>query len=76
MFWFPQVLNNFSISVEPGQTIALVGHSGCGKSTVVQLVERFYDAVKGEVRNFTANLYVWCKFKELIIIHLIHHYDL
>lgn len=44
-----QILNNFSISVEPGQTVALVGHSGCGKSTVVQLVERFYDTNKGEV---------------------------
>ena len=55
-----QILNNFSISVEPGQTVALVGHSGCGKSTVVQLVERFYDTNKGEVCNTLFVSYVKC----------------
>ncbi|XP_074071875.1 bile salt export pump-like isoform X3 [Macrotis lagotis] len=44
-----QVLNGFSISVQPGQTLALVGSSGCGKSTCVQLLERFYDPNKGKV---------------------------
>lgn len=33
----------FSFSVAPGQTVALVGGSGCGKSTIIQLLERFYD---------------------------------
>ncbi|NXB08943.1 ABCBB protein, partial [Cnemophilus loriae] len=44
-----QVLKGLSISVEPGQTLAFVGSSGCGKSTSVQLLERFYDPEKGSV---------------------------
>uniref|UniRef100_A0A4W3HT08 ATP binding cassette subfamily B member 11 n=1 Tax=Callorhinchus milii TaxID=7868 RepID=A0A4W3HT08_CALMI len=44
-----QVLNGLSISVKPGQTLAFVGSSGCGKSTSVQLLERFYDPNKGRV---------------------------
>ncbi|NWV58764.1 ABCBB protein, partial [Malurus elegans] len=44
-----QVLKGLSISVNPGQTLAFVGSSGCGKSTSVQLLERFYDPEKGSV---------------------------
>ncbi|XP_072329682.1 bile salt export pump-like isoform X2 [Scyliorhinus torazame] len=44
-----QVLNGLSISVKPGQTLAFVGSSGCGKSTSVQLLERFYDPNEGKV---------------------------
>uniref|UniRef100_A0A3Q3MZQ3 ATP-binding cassette, sub-family B (MDR/TAP), member 11a n=1 Tax=Mastacembelus armatus TaxID=205130 RepID=A0A3Q3MZQ3_9TELE len=44
-----QVLNGLSVSVKPGQTLALVGSSGCGKSTSVQLLERFYDPEEGQV---------------------------
>nr|CAD7458639.1 unnamed protein product [Timema tahoe] len=43
------VLQDFSMSVRPGQTIALVGPSGCGKTTCVQLLERFYDPSSGVV---------------------------
>ena len=38
-----------SFSVDPGQTVALVGSSGCGKSTCVQLIQRFYDPTSGQV---------------------------
>ena len=43
------VLKNINFTAEPGQTIALIGSTGCGKSTVVNLVPRFYDATEGEV---------------------------
>ncbi|XP_069577162.1 bile salt export pump isoform X1 [Brachyistius frenatus] len=44
-----QVLNGLNVSVRPGQTLAFVGSSGCGKSTSVQLLERFYDPDHGRV---------------------------
>ncbi|XP_040004037.1 bile salt export pump [Xiphias gladius] len=44
-----QVLNGLVASVKPGQTLAFVGSSGCGKSTSVQLLERFYDPDEGQV---------------------------
>jgi len=44
-----RVLRGLNISVEPGTYVALVGASGCGKSTVVQLVERFYDPLSGTI---------------------------
>uniref|UniRef100_A0AAR2LSS6 ATP-binding cassette, sub-family B (MDR/TAP), member 11a n=1 Tax=Pygocentrus nattereri TaxID=42514 RepID=A0AAR2LSS6_PYGNA len=44
-----QVLRGLEVSVSPGQTLAFVGSSGCGKSTSVQLLERFYDPDEGQV---------------------------
>ncbi|XP_040292276.1 ATP-dependent translocase ABCB1-like isoform X2 [Bufo bufo] len=44
-----QVLQGLSVKVSKGQTLALVGSSGCGKSTSIQLLERFYDPVEGTV---------------------------
>ena len=41
------VLQNLSISIEPGKTLAMLGPSGSGKSTVVSLIERFYDPTSG-----------------------------
>ncbi|XP_070561508.1 ATP-dependent translocase ABCB1-like isoform X2 [Ptychodera flava] len=43
------VLQNFCITAQPGQTVALVGASGCGKSTVVNLLLRFYDTLAGSI---------------------------
>ena len=43
------ILRNLSLTINPGQHIALVGFSGSGKSTIIQLIERFYDPVEGEV---------------------------
>ena len=44
-----QALNSFSLAIHPGETVALVGASGAGKSTVFQLLMRFYDPTKGEI---------------------------
>ncbi|KCV69523.1 hypothetical protein H696_03944 [Fonticula alba] len=43
------ILRGISFTAEPGQTVALVGPSGCGKSTLIQLLERFYDPVGGQI---------------------------
>ncbi|KAH7676294.1 Xenobiotic-transporting ATPase protein, partial [Dioscorea alata] len=51
-----QILIRLSISVASGTTVALVGESGCGKSTVISLIERFYDPQSGEVLIDRVNL--------------------
>ena len=43
-------LNDFSLTVRPGETVAVVGPSGAGKSTLFQLAQRFYDPESGAVR--------------------------
>ncbi|MBV9210000.1 MAG: ABC transporter ATP-binding protein, partial [Acidobacteria bacterium] len=43
------VLKDVSFSVEPGQSVALVGHTGSGKTTITNLLMRFYDVQKGRV---------------------------
>ncbi|KAI8143268.1 putative ABC transporter protein [Fennellomyces sp. T-0311] len=44
-----QVIKNFCAKIEPGMTVALVGPSGSGKSTIIQLLQRFYDTLAGDV---------------------------
>lgn len=43
------VLKNLNLIIEPGQSAAFVGFSGSGKSTIVQLIERFYDVTDGQI---------------------------
>jgi len=51
-----QVLNNLNFTIKPGQTVALVGSSGAGKSTIVGLLLRFYDPEAGQVNCFAHQL--------------------
>ncbi|CAJ0932909.1 unnamed protein product, partial [Mesorhabditis belari] len=71
-FRYPQrdqieVLKGLSLEVNPGQTLALVGSSGCGKSTVVSLLERFYDPNTGVVEVDGENI------REVNPVHLRKH---
>ena len=46
------VLNGLSFEARHGQTIALVGSSGCGKSTIIQLLEQFYQSHRGQIVSY------------------------
>lgn len=61
------ILRGLSLTVRQGQFVALVGASGCGKSTIISLLERFYDPSQGiirlggnDIRNFNVNDYRSC----------------
>lgn len=43
------VIENFNLVINPGETIGILGTTGCGKSSLVNLIPRFYDVTKGEV---------------------------
>ena len=59
-----QVLNQLNLSIKAGENIALVGESGCGKSTVLQLIQRLYDVERGNVEVEGENI------EELNLPHL------
>ena len=44
------ILRDFSIRIEPGEMVAIVGHTGAGKTTLISLLLRFYDVQKGHIR--------------------------
>src|SRR2546426_425645 len=44
------VLRDVSFAIEPGQTVAIVGHTGAGKTTIISLLMRFYDVQKGAIK--------------------------
>jgi len=44
------ILRDVSFTIEPGETVAIVGHTGAGKTTIISLLLRFYDVQKGAIR--------------------------
>ena len=44
------ILRDVSFTIEPGETVAIVGHTGAGKTTIISLLMRFYDVQKGAIR--------------------------
>lgn len=53
-FFYPgmgeeKILEHFNLTIQPGETLAIMGATGCGKSTLVNLVPRFYDVTEGQV---------------------------
>ncbi len=44
-----KALNGFDLEIKPGETVALVGPSGAGKTTIIQLIQRFYDPDAGQI---------------------------
>lgn len=47
------ILQGLNMEILAGKTVALVGHSGCGKSTCIQLLQRLYDTDKGQIVSMT-----------------------
>ena len=47
---FDWVLRDVSFAIEPGESVAIVGHTGAGKTTIISLLMRFYDIQKGSIR--------------------------
>ena len=47
---FDWVLRDVSFTIEPGETVAIVGHTGAGKTTIISLLMRFYDIQRGSIR--------------------------
>lgn len=45
-----KLINNFNLKVKPGQRVAIVGPTGCGKTTLINLLMRFYDVNSGEIK--------------------------
>jgi len=45
-----KLIEDFNLAVKPGQRVAIVGPTGCGKTTIINLLMRFYDVTKGEIK--------------------------
>ncbi len=52
-----KLIENFNLSVKPGQRIAIVGPTGCGKTTLINLLMRFYDVNSGDIRLNDVSIY-------------------
>ena len=63
----PDVITDLTFSIDPGETVAIVGRTGSGKSTVTRLLDRFYDVRDGAVRVDGNDV------RDLTLVSLRHH---
>ena len=72
----PQIINGFQLVVEPGQTVALVGATGGGKSTLINLLCRFYEPTEGRILidgiDYTDRSLAWLQSKLGIVLQQPH----
>lgn len=61
-----QILKGLDLEILSGKTVALVGHSGCGKSTCIQLLQRLYDPDHG---NIVRKIIIFNELKYSFIFH-------
>ena len=66
-----QVFRHFSLTVAPGRSLALVGQSGSGKSTVISLIQRFYDVEAGQVSPMHTLLHLGRASILLVYCHIV-----
>lgn len=59
-----KVLSDINLNIEPGQTVGIIGSTGCGKTTLVQMIPRLYDVDEGEVLVDGVNV------KDYSLLHL------
>jgi len=64
------IFNDFNLTVPAGKNIALVGHSGCGKSSVISLILRFYDPTSGKVM-IDGKIFEQLCFNHSILFHYV-----
>lgn len=55
----PNVINGVSLKINPGETVALIGPTGCGKTTLWKLIMRFYDVNKGSIKIDGVDIREW-----------------
>ena len=53
------ILENITFDIAPGQTVAIMGETGCGKTTIINLLERFYDVKEGRITIDGINVKRW-----------------
>jgi ABC-type multidrug transport system fused ATPase/permease subunit len=63
-----QVLQGLNLNINRGETVAIVGSSGCGKSTCIQLIQRFYDPQQGRVSFFLLYIYIYLSTHDCLSI--------